>query len=128
MARNRLHVRKFIVPLVASLSLIAQAALAANIRIVNPQNEETVHDNSGNVTVVVQAELRDRQQVRLLLDGMPAAPDSEDKTFELSGIDRGEHTLEAMLLNDRNEVVAKSGPVTFYMWQASRKFPSRNNP
>jgi hypothetical protein len=111
----------------ALLALVAGSGLAANIAITSPAQEETVHDNSGKVTVTVDAVPGPRERVRLLIDGKPAAPDSRRGTFALSGIDRGEHRLQAQLLDADDRVVAESAPVTFYMWQASSQFPSRNN-
>lgn len=109
----------------AALWFAATAATAASIRITSPANEETIHDNSGNVSVSVEAELRSRQVIRLLLDGAPAAPDHDGKHFSLNGIDRGEHTLEAMILDGEGRTVAVSPTVTFYVWQASVNLPPR---
>jgi len=127
MLRNRSVLLRFSVwtAMATTLWLAAAAALAADISIVSPASEETVHDNSGNVTVEVAAQLNAGQRIRLLIDGAPAMPDSRDTTFRLQGVNRGEHTLEAVVLNDDEEVIANSGPVVFYMWQASRLNPAR---
>jgi hypothetical protein len=106
--------------------LLATSGLAADIGIASPAHEETVHDNAGNVAVTVDAAPGPDQTIRLLVDGEPAAPDSRGTRFELRGIDRGEHRLQAQLLDADGRVVAESPPVTFFMWQASRNFPARN--
>ena len=100
-------------------------AVAGDIEIFQPGHEETVHDNSGNVTVEIMAVLDRGQRIRLLIDGASAAPDSRNLTFNLEGIDRGTHTLKALILDREGTVVAESEPVVFYMWQASRQFPNR---
>ncbi len=107
---------------------VSSAGLAADIEIFIPKNEQTVHNNSGNVTVEIMALLEPGQSIRLLVDGQRAAPDSRDLTFNLEGIDRGEHTLQALILDERGYVVAKSQPVIFFMWQASSRFPPRLKP
>jgi len=113
--------------LAAMLWFSTSVAVAADISIVQPKLEETVHNNSGNVTVEIKARLDRDQQVRLLMDGSKAAPDSRDPTFNLQGIDRGEHTLQALVIDAKGEVVSRSDEVVFYMWQASRQFPSRKH-
>lgn len=111
------------VPLV--LCITAAAAHAADILIVSPRHQETVHDNSGNVTVKLDARVSGRERIRLLIDGVPAGSDSQKTTIPLEGIDRGEHILEALLLDEKDGILATSPAVTFYMWRASAQFPSR---
>ena len=104
---------------------VASAASAADIEIFEPKNEQTVHDNNGNVTVEIMALLDSGYTIRLLIDGERAAPDSRDLTFRLRDIERGEHMLQALMLDERGYVVTRSQPVIFFMWQASSRFPSR---
>jgi hypothetical protein len=111
--------------LLAILCFATTLAMAGDIRILQPTPEETVHDNSGNVTVEIMAKLDSGQRIRLLIDGSNAAPDSRDLTFNLNGINRGEHTLQALILNANGAAVSRSDKVVFYMWQASRQFPNR---
>ena len=110
------------------LWFLVSAASAADIEIFKPKHEETVHDNSGNVSVEIMALLDPGHTIRLLIDGDRAAPDSRDLTFRLQGVDRGEHTLQALVLDERGNVVSRSKPVTFFMWQASIQFPNRPRP
>ncbi|UCH47584.1 MAG: hypothetical protein JSU95_16210 [Betaproteobacteria bacterium] len=130
MIRNRSSISKIIMLLAmsAGLWLIAATVDAADIEIYQPKNEETVHNNDGNVTVEVMALLDPGYTIRLLIDGDRAAPDSRDLTFRLRGIERGEHTLQALILDERGYVVTRSQPVVFFMWQASSQFPSRVRP
>jgi hypothetical protein len=106
----------------------SQAALAqaASVAIVSPQNEETLHDNSGNVAVVlaVTGERQRGTRLVLLLDGNLAASGGGSR-FALSGVERGTHTLQAQLVDPGGNPRASSGVVTFYMWQASRLSPLR---
>ena len=129
MAQYRLATRIFLFLFApAALWFAAATVGAAEIRILSPQQEETVHNNSGNVTVAVQARLGAGEHIRLLLDGSPQAPDSDRGIFALEGIDRGEHKLQALLMSDKDEILARSKTVTFYMWRASAQFPTRKPP
>ena len=106
----------------------ATLAQAAGVAIIAPQNEQTLHDNSGNVAVVlaVTGERRGAQAV-LLLDGNPVAS-GDGSRFALAGVERGTHTLQAQLVDPGGNPRASSGVVTFYVWQASRLSPLRRGP
>ena len=110
------------------LWLMAATVNAADIEIFQPKHEETVHNNDGDVTVEVMALLDAGYTIRLLIDGERAAPDSRELTFRLRGIDRGEHMLQALILDERGYVVNRSQPVTFFLFHASSRFPSRVRP
>lgn len=112
-----------------SLPGLAQAPGSyASVAIVQPANEETVHDNQGNVVVqvAVSPSLAPGDRVALLLDGRSVGAQM-DTTFALSGIDRGTHTLQAQIVDANGATLLASRPVTFYMWQASRLFPGRKS-
>lgn len=108
--------------------LAAQEA-GVGIRIVQPQNEETIHDNTGRVPVTVAISngepLAPGGAIRVLLDGRPFGPEARTGSFALEGVERGEHVLRVQVVDAAGTVIATSEAVTFYMWQASRLFPSR---
>lgn len=112
-----------------ALLLCASAAMAsaAGLTIARPAPGETIRDNAGDLGVVVSLEdgavLPPGYFIRLLLDGEPAAPDNHRMRFQLSGIDRGTHQLQALIVDEDGRVLTRSEPVTFYMWQASRLNP-----
>jgi len=115
----------WLIPLLAIL--LIGTAQAAEIAIVQPAHEETIHNNEGDLTVRVQVSGGAPDGgVQLVLDGAALAHTyRRDDIIELNGIERGTHTLQALLLDAKGEQLAASEPVTFYMWQASRLFPSR---
>lgn len=99
-----------------------------SIAVVDPANDATVFDNAGNVTVTVAVSpgLRGSagDQIALILDGRVASVRDATR-FKLSEIARGEHTLEAQIVDRGGTVVISSNPVKIYLWQASRLFPAR---
>ena len=98
---------------------------AADVSIVSPRDKETIQDNSGNVMVTVRASLTGRQRIRLLLDGAPVGKDTNQLRIQLEEIGRGEHTLEALVVDDKDLIHATSPTVTFYVWRASSQMPAR---
>ncbi|HUJ87002.1 MAG TPA: hypothetical protein VLX30_09150 [Burkholderiales bacterium] len=116
----------FAIVIVMALLAAATPAWAAEVSVLKPASEETIHSNQGKLTV----KLRRAQGVpgggmRLVLDGIPLPHIYRSDTIELQGIDRGTHTLQAVLLDPKGERIAASAPITFYLWRASRLLPDR---
>jgi len=107
---------------------VAQASAYTSIAIVQPANEATVFDNAGNVEVKVALapapDLDAGDRIALLLDGQQAVLQSATQ-FRLRAVVRGEHRLEARIVDRNGNSVIASAPVKFHLWQASRLFPSR---
>ena len=109
--------------LLLAASLTAQAA---EISIVRPTDNETIHSNQGKLKVKLRrAGAPPGAGVRLVLDGAQRPKIHRGNVIELDGIYRGSHTLQAVLVDANGERIAASMPVTFYMWHASRLFPDR---
>lgn len=101
---------------------------AASITIASPKPGETIHDNAGNVAVAIVVQNDGAAQdasIRVLLDGQPYGPVQHSRSFTLTGVERGEHTLQVQLVNAAGKMPVSSNTVKFYMWQASRRFPGR---
>ena len=93
-----------------------------------PANEATVFDNAGNVEVKLALspalDIAAGDRIALLLDGQQAALQSATQ-FRLSAVVRGEHRLEARIVDRSGNTVIASAPLEFHLWQASRLFPNR---
>ena len=101
---------------------------ALGIAITSPKNEETIHDNTGSVPVSIAMQgsgLPEHSSIRVLLDGRPYGAARYGASFTLEGVERGEHTLQAQVVDAAGKTILSSDTVTFYMWQASRLFPGR---
>jgi len=106
--------------------LLIGAAQAAEISIIQPAHEETIHSNQGDLSVRVAFSGGEAEGgVQLVLDGATLPQTYRKDVIELNGIERGEHTLQALLLDAKGGQLAASEPVTFYMWHASRLSPTR---
>lgn len=129
-----MNTRALAVSVCLVLSLLTSGDLAAQqpgvaVTISSPQNEETIHDNTGRVPVTVAITggepLAAGGSIRALLDGKPFGPAARAAAFALEGVERGEHLLRVEVLDAAGTIIAVSEPVKFYMWQASALFPSR---
>jgi hypothetical protein len=105
---------------------VAHAASYDSLQVVTPSRGQTVHDNNGEVRVLVRAsprlDTKAGERLTLLLDGRVAASGGVTH-FLLEGLNRGTHELQAQVIATDGSVLASSLPVTFYMWHASRLFP-----
>lgn len=126
MTRSLEHVTATLVLL---SGLVCASAGAAQIQILAPLQQDTIHDNSGSLAVEVKVEPpiepKDGTSIRILLDGKPALPDSRGMNFTLQGVERGEHWLQALLINRKGQTLSVSDTVHFTMWQASVNSPAR---
>ena len=100
------------------------------LAIVSPHDEDTVFDNGGSVAVTIlmapPGPLDGGDRVELYVDGRRADEATATATgFQLAGIERGAHWLQARIANADGRTVLASAPVQFFLWQASRHFPNR---
>ena len=102
-----------------------EAVAYTSLAITHPAAEETIHDNTGTLTVelALTPALQTEQghRIKLLLDGT-AMPVSGTTSLTFMEIDRGAHTLQAAVENPSGEILIVSEPVSFYMWRASALF------
>ena len=118
-------------PMAVAMALLSGMACAgaAQVEIIEPAQTSVVHNNAGDMTVVVTVEPPLDQQegtaIRILLDGKPAAPDAARLIFALTGVDRGEHFLQALLVDQQGQTLSVSDTVYFTLWQASIRNPAR---
>lgn len=100
--------------------------------IASPEHETTLPTGAaGNVQVRlgIRPALREDHRVRLLLDGRVNQSAMHTDAFMLSNLNRGEHVLQAELLDASGAVRHRSTPVTLYVQRASVNLPRNpNNP
>ncbi|MDZ7851785.1 MAG: DUF4124 domain-containing protein [Halomonas sp.] len=100
--------------------------------ILSPRQEETLPTGAaGNVQVAlgIQPNLREDHRVRLLVDGRVSQTAMHTDTFMLNNLNRGEHVLQAELLDANGAVRHRTSPVTLYVQRASVNLPQNpNNP
>ena len=115
-------------PLAQAGSPVTQPPTYTSIAIVQPANAATIFDNAGNVAVKVALspapDLDAGDRIALTLDGQQVALRSTTQ-FRLSAVVRGEHRLEARIVDRDGNTVIASAPVDFHLWQASRLFQNR---
>jgi hypothetical protein len=104
------------------------ATVYETVEVVSPGNDETVRENSGNITIAVRVvpELRPGHRVQLELDGQPLQT-SQTPTFQLQHVDRGTHQVQVHVLDQAGAVIRSSDPSTFHLLRYS-KLTAPNRP
>ncbi|KAF1068802.1 MAG: hypothetical protein GAK45_01261 [Pseudomonas citronellolis] len=92
-------------------------------------DSEALRANNGNfgVDVTLQPALQMDHQLRLRLDGQPYGAPSRSTHFELTNIDRGEHTLIVDVMRG-DRVLQSSAPASFALQRSSLNNPPRLPP
>lgn len=92
------------------------------ITINTPKNNATIRDNTGSVYISggIKPRFKDGLEIQLMLDGQPYESPQPHSMFSLRNIDRGEHNIKMLLIDETGKIIASSEPVTFYMHRASK--------
>lgn len=100
----------------------AQPVVYKRFKVASPQKDEGVRANNGNVMVRFDLEpaLQPGHGLVVYLDGKQVANDSAT-VFSLENLDRGEHSVFAVLHGLNNEVIKNTQPVKFHVLRASVK-------
>lgn len=89
------------------------------VRFLTPIHEETLRENSGTITVEALSNrpLEAPYTYQLLLNQAPHGHSQLENQWQLTNVDRGEHTLQVQLLKDQ-QVIATSPEITVYLHRA----------
>lgn len=102
------------------------------VAIVQPQQDETIRDNTGMVMVQValQPALKTDagHRLTLLVNGTPQPGSYVSTSLRITDLDRGTHTVQVRVIDAEGNTIAESNPVTFHLKQASRLHPRSNLP
>ncbi len=86
-----------------------------SLRITRPGKQETLRGGQGivEVSVAIQPALQDGHQLEILLDGNAQRADTTSLT--LQNVYRGEHQLQARILDAQGKALLESERITFFM-------------
>lgn len=86
-----------------------------SIQIEQPADKGTVRSNEGKVAVLIALEppLQQTHRVTVYLDGKAVPGSFDGLAIELSGVDRGTHTLGAEVRNERDQRLIESSTISF---------------
>ncbi len=92
------------------------------IRLTEPAQGATVRDNNGqlNLNIALEPDLLADHRVELLLDGKVIRTVGGGGSFALDNLDRGEHLVQARVIDENGKVLASSAKRTVYLHRHSQ--------
>jgi hypothetical protein len=100
------------------------------LRILVPQPDATVRENSGNLIVTVSSEpaLLPGHSYRLLLNGNETGKTGPSPVFPLEHIDRGTHQLAVEIIDSQGRIIERTPSQPFHLHRMSLAQKRRVNP
>ncbi len=101
---------------------IQTKAIEYGIEIVSPSHEDTIRDNTGSlhVSTRITPSFNPKFKVQLLFNGKRNTPPQSNAVFVMRNVDRGAHTIQAQLFDEKGIAIATSEQITFFMHRANR--------
>ncbi|MGH8603337.1 MAG: DUF4124 domain-containing protein [Gammaproteobacteria bacterium] len=107
------------------------AKVYESVAITRPENDQGIRSNNGDVSVSVAVlpELHTDLGHRLgvLLDGALIGEPSKSTEIQLNNIERGSHTVQAVVFEAGGNAVAESPPITIHLHRQSLQRPDGFN-
>jgi hypothetical protein len=90
------------------------------LTITEPADQSAFRNNAGQVTVKLDLEpaLQEGDMVAIVLDGKEVGQ-GKSTALSLSNVDRGTHTLQALVKNAQGKTLISTSPITFTLQRTS---------
>ncbi|MEO9946862.1 DUF4124 domain-containing protein [Paraglaciecola sp.] len=98
-----------------------EKVIVYTVSILNPVAEQTIRNNSGELTVTAQVSPDTPGKYNLFLDNQLVSTKGNG-LFRLENLERGAHEIEVKFLNNSGKILASSELQTFYLHKASALF------
>jgi len=97
------------------------SAAKPDVHIVSPLNGDTLRDNEGNITIVVQKEGKEKKKYKtqILINGAPVGKPTQASVISIKNISRGEIKIKAQLLSRTGKILATTPETVVYMHRVS---------
>ncbi len=91
-----------------------------------PEQDEIIRSNQGNITVIatVHPDLQDDHQLQLMMDGKPVLEAGKQTGWQLNNVNRGEHQLQVLVLDEAGQTFQTSDSVTVHLKRHSILLPN----
>jgi len=87
------------------------------IEIVSPEEDQTIRSDGGTVDlgIVIRPPLIEDHRVQILIDGAPISGATDGAQFSLNGVPYGSHSVQAIIIDYKDQPVASSTVVNFHL-------------
>lgn len=100
----------------------SQVVEYTSFKITSPTAEQSIQANNGNINIAMQLSpaLAKQDRIFIYLDGKKIVKDSQSLNAALSNLDRGSHSVFAVIRTKNGDVLINSNTVKFYLLRSSR--------
>jgi len=93
----------------------------ARINILSPTHGETIRNNQGNITVMVQshADQQTKTRTQILVNNILVSEKTQASVIQLKNMQRGELKIKAQLISSSGKILATSNETVIYLHKAS---------
>ncbi|MDH5735184.1 MAG: DUF4124 domain-containing protein [Gammaproteobacteria bacterium] len=99
-------------------------------KINSPAQDETIRDNTGNINITLllepELDIKNGHTISILVDSQKKIEGSTGLTAGLKNIDRGTHSIQAVIKNKKKKIIKSSNSVTVHVFRQSTALPQHN--
>lgn len=100
----------------ANAEQVSTASTYKTFEIASPKNEETIQNQPViSVSFNIDPVMLPGDKIQLMLDGSPVGTPNATIYQEISNVNRGTHTLSAVILNKNGERIKQTTSITIYV-------------
>ncbi|MCU7842248.1 MAG: DUF4124 domain-containing protein [Candidatus Thiodiazotropha sp. (ex Monitilora ramsayi)] len=92
-----------------------------SFEVVQPENDQTIRSNEGtvNVGLALSPALAANHAIHVFLDGNRLEGEMKSTQFSLNNLNRGTHSLEVKVVDDKGNALTSAPAVNFHLRKAS---------
>lgn len=91
----------------------SQANTYQTLEIISPKNDESIQNQPViPVEMRIEPNMLPGDKIQLMLDGKPVGTPTATAYQELGLVERGTHTLEAVIINNKDQIIKRSSTIT----------------
>lgn len=94
-----------------------------SIKIVSPEHDQAYRSNNGDVEIVYSIspplQTKFKHKIKLVFDGKKLPGQWESSTISLTNLDRGTHTISAIVVDKKGKKLIQSSTTTFHLLRHS---------
>ena len=95
------------------------------VELTSPSADQVFNNANPQVlaSITIEPDLQPGDRVIFLVDGLPFAAPAGQTSTELSGLERGSHSVQAVVVNASNAIQAETDAASFHLHQPSSAKP-----
>ncbi len=109
----------------AASGTFAEGSIYTNFEIMQPENDQTIRNDEGNVSVglLLTPGLAEGHSLQIFIDGTKVDGTMRSTQFNLKGLSRGSHTLKVSVVDDQDNTLAEASGVVFHLRKSAIDTP-----